>query len=119
VDLGIEVKVLCSQLGDCRRMPGGVMERLNAFGNQSTYDLSTAAEALAQDNATHIVIITGAGRAFSTGIDLQELSAGEIDMTYHHRWEGALRTFETMPKVGDQRYQRLLPRRWPAARAGL
>ena len=74
-------------------------ERLNAFGNQGTLDLNTAADALACDGATRIVIITGAGRAFSTGIDLKELSAGEIDMTYHHRWEGALRKFETMDKV--------------------
>jgi enoyl-CoA hydratase/carnithine racemase len=45
------------------------------------------------------VIISGAGRAFSTGIDLKELSDGAIDMTYHHRWEAALRKFEMMEKV--------------------
>jgi enoyl-CoA hydratase/carnithine racemase len=74
-------------------------ERLNAFGNQGTIDLNTAADALAQDDNIRIVIVTGEGRAFSTGIDLKELSAGEIDMTYHHRWEGALRKFEAMNKV--------------------
>ena len=46
-----------------------------------------------------VVVITGEGRAFSTGIDLKELAAGEIDMTYHHRWEAALRKFELMNKV--------------------
>jgi enoyl-CoA hydratase len=75
------------------------MERLNAFGNQGTIDLNTAADALAQDDTTRIVIVAGEGRAYSTGIDLKELSAGEIDMTYHHRWEGALRKFEMMNKV--------------------
>ena len=74
-------------------------ERLNAFGNQGTIDLNTAADALAQDETIRIVIVGGEGRAFSTGIDLKELSAGAIDMTYHHRWEAALRKFETMDKV--------------------
>jgi enoyl-CoA hydratase/carnithine racemase len=74
-------------------------ERLNAFGNQGTVDLNKAADALAQDESIRIVIVSGEGRAFSTGIDLKELAAGAIDMTYHHRWEGALRKFETMDKV--------------------
>jgi enoyl-CoA hydratase/carnithine racemase len=74
-------------------------ERLNAFGNQGTVDLNAAADALAQDDRIRIVIVRGEGRAFSTGIDLKELSAGAIDMTYHQRWEAALRKFETMDKV--------------------
>jgi enoyl-CoA hydratase/carnithine racemase len=75
------------------------VERLNAFGNQGTVDLNTAADALAQDNSIRIVIVGGEGRAFSTGIDLKELAAGAIDMTYHHRWEGGLRKFELMDKI--------------------
>jgi enoyl-CoA hydratase/carnithine racemase len=74
-------------------------ERLNAFGNQGTFDLNAAADALAQDDSIRIVVVVGEGRAFSTGIDLKELAAGAIDMTYHHRWEGALRKFELMNKV--------------------
>ena len=62
-------------------------ERLNAFGMQGTVELNTAADALASDETTRVVVITGEGRAFSTGIDLKELAAGEIDMVYHHRWE--------------------------------
>jgi|HigsolmetaAR201D_1030396.scaffolds.fasta_scaffold13870_3 enoyl-CoA hydratase len=74
-------------------------ERLNAFGNQSTFDLIDAANALAANDDVRIVLITGESRAFSTGIDLKELAAGEIDMSYHYRWEHALRTFESMKKV--------------------
>jgi enoyl-CoA hydratase/carnithine racemase len=73
--------------------------RLNAFGNHSMIELNAAADALVQDDNIRIVIITGEGRAFSTGIDLKELAAGEIDMTCHPRWERALRTFETMDKI--------------------
>jgi enoyl-CoA hydratase/carnithine racemase len=74
-------------------------ERLNAFGNQGMIDLNTAADALAQDDDTRIVIIRGEGRAFTTGIDLKELAAGELDMTCYPRWERALRTFELLNKV--------------------
>jgi enoyl-CoA hydratase/carnithine racemase len=73
--------------------------RLNAFDNHSTIELNAAADVLAQDNDTRIVIITGEGRAFSTGIDLKELAAGEIDMAFYHRWENILRTFELMNKL--------------------
>src|SRR5262249_25622507 len=74
-------------------------ERLNAIDNQGTHDINAAANALARDGQARIVIITGEGRAFSSGIDLKELSAGEIDMSFHQRWEAALRTFETVDKV--------------------
>jgi enoyl-CoA hydratase/carnithine racemase len=74
-------------------------ERLNAFGNEGTVELNLAADALAESDETRVVVLLGEGRTFSTGIDLKELAAGEIDMTYHHRWEAALRKFETMNKV--------------------
>jgi len=74
-------------------------ELLNAMNNQATCDLNTVAEQIAQDQEIRIVAIAGAGRAFCTGIDLKELSAGKIDITYHDRWESALRKFETMEPV--------------------
>ncbi len=74
-------------------------ELLNAVNNQATYDLNTVADQLAEDRDIRIVAIAGAGRAFCTGIDLKELSAGMIDITYHDRWETALRKFETMEPV--------------------
>ncbi len=52
-------------------------------------------------------MIRGTGRSFSTGIDLKQLSADEIEMVYHQRFERALRTFETMEKlvmVGIKQY---------------
>lgn len=69
---------------------------LNAMNNQATYDLNAVADEIAADRDIRIVAITGAGRAFCTGIDLKELSTGEIDITYHDYWESALRKFETM-----------------------
>jgi enoyl-CoA hydratase len=74
-------------------------ERLNAMNNQATLDLNTVADAIAADDKVRLVVITGAGRSFCTGIDLKELAADEIEMIYHHRFERALRTFETMEKL--------------------
>ncbi len=74
-------------------------ELLNAMNNQATRDLNAVADQIAGDPDIRVVAITGAGRAFCTGIDLKELSAGKIDITYHDRWESALRKFETMEPV--------------------
>jgi enoyl-CoA hydratase len=74
-------------------------ERLNAMNNQATLDLNAAADAIGTDDDIRLVVITGAGRSFCTGIDLKQLSANEIEIVYHHRFERALRTFETMEKL--------------------
>jgi len=72
---------------------------LNAMNNTCTVQMNSVAEALTNDPNTRVVIIRGEGRAFSTGIDLKELAADKIEMVYHHRWERALRLFETMEKL--------------------
>jgi enoyl-CoA hydratase/carnithine racemase len=72
---------------------------LNAMNNAATFAINRVADALREDQEVRVVIARGQGRAFSTGLDLKELAAGEIDMSYHHRWERALRSFETMEKI--------------------
>ena len=72
---------------------------LNAMNNACTVQISEIAHALSKDTDVRIIIIRGEGRAFCTGIDLKELSNDRIEMDYHHRWESALRSFETMEKL--------------------
>lgn len=72
---------------------------LNAMSNQATVDINTVADAIAKEEGVRVVVITGTGRSFSTGIDLKQLSTDQIEMVYHHRWERALRTFERMEKI--------------------
>jgi enoyl-CoA hydratase/carnithine racemase len=57
------------------------------------------AAALQEDPDVRVITIRGEGRAFCTGIDLKELAEDWIGMDYHHRWESALRQFETMEKL--------------------
>lgn len=71
-------------------------ERLNAMHYPSVRDMDAVSQLLADDQAVRLVAIKGAGRAFCTGIDLKELAAGNIDMSYHPPFERALRRFETM-----------------------
>lgn len=72
---------------------------LNAINNSATQQINRIAMALREDSDVRIVVIRGEGRAFSTGIDLKELANDKIEMTYHHRWERALRIFEMMEKI--------------------
>jgi enoyl-CoA hydratase/carnithine racemase len=74
-------------------------ESLNAMSNEATIDINIIADAIAKEDDVRVVLITGSGRSFSTGIDLKQLSADQIEMAYHHRWERALRIFETVEKI--------------------
>jgi enoyl-CoA hydratase/carnithine racemase len=74
-------------------------QMLNAMNNQATVDINTIADQIGGLADVRVVVITGSGRSFSTGIDLKQLSADAIDMDYHRRWERALRQFETMEKI--------------------
>lgn len=74
-------------------------ERLNAFAMTGTRELLDVARRIDADETARMVAITGAGRAFSTGIDLKDLSTGQIEQSYFDMWDVALRLFETMDKV--------------------
>lgn len=73
-------------------------ELLNAMNFQGTLDLNRAVEAVRDDPDIRLLVIRGAGRAFCTGIDLKELSAGHTPQAYFEHWDRALRTIETMER---------------------
>jgi enoyl-CoA hydratase/carnithine racemase len=50
-------------------------DQLNAFDQALCAALTEALDGAATDDAVHVVVITGAGRAFSAGTDLLELAA--------------------------------------------
>jgi 2-(1,2-epoxy-1,2-dihydrophenyl)acetyl-CoA isomerase len=51
-------------------------ERMNAWNDQFSLDLLDAIRAVGEDPAIRAVLITGAGRAFSSGADLKDSLAG-------------------------------------------
>jgi enoyl-CoA hydratase/carnithine racemase len=74
-------------------------ELLNAVAQQGAEEIDNAAALLEADTAVRLVTIKGTGRAFSTGIDLKDLSLGKIDQSYFKIWDRAVRRFETMEKI--------------------
>lgn len=52
-------------------------QAMNALSRELRFELSKAIDALSADPAVRVIILTGAGRAFSAGLDLKELGSGE------------------------------------------
>jgi 2-(1,2-epoxy-1,2-dihydrophenyl)acetyl-CoA isomerase len=53
-------------------------QALNAWNHQLGVDLLAALRALGEDERVRAIAITGAGRAFSSGADLKDISGGEL-----------------------------------------
>ncbi len=72
---------------------------LNAVNYQGTVELKQTAQEIYNDPELRLVVIQGVGRAFCTGIDLKELSAGETPSAYFNNWDEALRLLERADKL--------------------
>jgi 2-(1,2-epoxy-1,2-dihydrophenyl)acetyl-CoA isomerase len=82
-------------------------DTLNAWNAQLGYDLLAAVTAVAEDDAVRAVVLTGAGRAFSAGADLRDLSGREertaqgvpdVRRVLTERYHPIITTIRTMPK---------------------
>jgi 2-(1,2-epoxy-1,2-dihydrophenyl)acetyl-CoA isomerase len=60
-------------------------DALNAWNAQLGADLDTAVRAVAEDDEIRAVVVTGAGRAFSSGADLKDTS-GRTEQTADGHW---------------------------------
>jgi enoyl-CoA hydratase/carnithine racemase len=69
---------------------------LNAGNAQWVADFNQAVAELAAMDGLRVVVITGAGRAFSTGVDLDALAAGEMTLAQFVAWEDAMTAIERM-----------------------
>jgi 2-(1,2-epoxy-1,2-dihydrophenyl)acetyl-CoA isomerase len=80
-------------------------ETLNAWNTQLGLDLLAAITAVAEDDDVRAVVVTGAGRAFSAGADLRDLSADrspeghpDVRKVLTERYHPIITTIRTMPK---------------------
>jgi 2-(1,2-epoxy-1,2-dihydrophenyl)acetyl-CoA isomerase len=81
-------------------------ETLNAWNGQLGMDLLDALRQLAADEEVRAVILTGAGRAFSSGADLKDLGGGErtadgrpdVYKMLTERYHPIMETIREMPK---------------------
>jgi 2-(1,2-epoxy-1,2-dihydrophenyl)acetyl-CoA isomerase len=81
-------------------------DALNAWNAQFGMDLLAAVRAVSEDDAVRAVIITGAGRGFSSGADLKDVSGGkttpngrpDVYMVLTERYHPIMRAIREMPK---------------------
>jgi 2-(1,2-epoxy-1,2-dihydrophenyl)acetyl-CoA isomerase len=79
---------------------------LNAWNAQLGADLLMALRSAAEDDAVRSVVITGAGRAFSSGADLKDLTAGastpeghpDVYTTLTERYHPIMHAIRELPK---------------------
>jgi enoyl-CoA hydratase/carnithine racemase len=72
---------------------------LNALDHGLAVALAEAAETAARDPNVWVVVVRGAGRAFSSGMDRTALSAGAIGEPFYRAWIRALNCLEDMDKL--------------------
>jgi 2-(1,2-epoxy-1,2-dihydrophenyl)acetyl-CoA isomerase len=81
-------------------------QALNAWNAQLGTDLLAALRMTAEDDAVRAVVITGAGRAFSSGADLKDISGGEttpdgrpdVYKTLTERYHPIMQAIREVPK---------------------
>jgi enoyl-CoA hydratase/carnithine racemase len=72
---------------------------LNAGDATFAADLDRAIAELGRRPDVRVVVLTGAGRAFSTGVDLKALARGEFHFPDFVRWEDAMTAMERLPML--------------------
>ncbi len=77
----------CEVDGPLARLRLNRPEALNAANWAWVKDLVTATEYLAQQNEVHVVIVSGEGRAFCSGLDVKELAQGHLPVEWFATWE--------------------------------
>jgi enoyl-CoA hydratase/carnithine racemase len=74
-------------------------EVLNAGDAAWVRDLNAVVSRLAAEPDVRVVVLTGAGRAFCTGVDLKALAGGSFGLDDFVAWEDAMVAIERMDKL--------------------
>jgi len=74
-------------------------EVLNAGDAEWVRDLNGVVTELRRRSDLRVVVLTGAGRAFSTGVDLAALASGRFGMEDFVAWEDAMTAIDEMEPV--------------------
>ncbi|MFB6455831.1 enoyl-CoA hydratase-related protein [Chitinophaga sp. Hz27] len=76
-------------------------EVYNAFDDAQSYELQDALKQVERDPSVRVVVLTGAGKAFSSGQDLKaSMEAGKRNLSdsLHKRYNPIIRAIRNMPK---------------------
>src|SRR5947209_2481782 len=77
----------CELDGHLARLRFNRPEVLNAANWSWVQDLVSATDYLAQSAETRVVIVSGEGRAFCSGLDTKELANGNLTIDWFETWE--------------------------------
>jgi enoyl-CoA hydratase/carnithine racemase len=72
---------------------------LNALDGQLATELAAAVAAAEADPAAWVIVVSGEGRAFSSGMDRKALAAGAVGESFFRDWIRALNGLEDMGKL--------------------
>jgi enoyl-CoA hydratase/carnithine racemase len=72
---------------------------LNALNANLVSELADAVQQAATDRNVWVVVVRGAGRAFSSGMDRTALSGAEVGEAFFRHWNRALNCLEDMDKL--------------------
>lgn len=89
----------CEVNGHMARLRLNRPDALNAANRAWVQDLVTATGYLAQSSETHVVIVSGEGRAFCSGLDTKELARGNLTREWFATWEKGVSTLATLDAI--------------------
>jgi len=85
---GLELETMrCEVNGPLARLRLNRPEVHNAANWAWVKDLVTATEYLEQQNEVHVVIVSGEGKSFCSGLDVKELAQGKLTPDWFATWE--------------------------------
>lgn len=89
--MSADKRVLYQREGRIARITLNRPEVLNAEDGPFLADLTEAIHALCDDREARVALVTGAGRAFCSGVDLAALSGGRLGLSFftdiEHLWD--------------------------------
>ena len=89
----------CELDGSLARLRLNRPEALNAANWAWVQDLVKATEYLAQSTETRVVIVSGEGRAFCSGLDVKELAHGHLTPEWFATWERGVTTLANLEAI--------------------
>jgi enoyl-CoA hydratase/carnithine racemase len=89
----------CEIDGHLARLRMNRPQALNAANWTWVQDLVTASEYLARSKETQVVIVSGEGRAFCSGLDVKELAHGNLTREWFATWEKGVLTLANLDVI--------------------
>jgi enoyl-CoA hydratase len=89
----------CTVDGPMARLHLNRPEALNAANWAWVQDLIKATAYLAQSSETQVVIVSGEGRAFCSGLDVKELAQGHLTIEWFTAWERGVTALASLQAI--------------------